>query len=250
MKRQNFSDIFDLAHHKTYTFIGSGGKTSLMWRIAQECREARVLVTATTKIEIPKPAMYERFLSSAELLASEGVKGITLAGDCYNTKPPKVGLPDGFSLLGQTTHYDKIVVEGDGSRMLPYKGWAEHEPVIPSCNEITVAILPVPAKPIIAKENLVHRFSLFLSISKASEGKEITPAHLANVIASPQGLLGKATGKILLFFNQVENAWQEEYSEQIVKNIPAACKSHIWRIVKGSAINNEGSIVWENKQKQ
>ena len=109
--------------------IGSGGKTTLMMTLAQELsRRGTVIITTSTKIYPPEgiPVLpgddeiaLQRSLRAAPLL-------------CVASRHPtgKLAAPDiSFSRLSELAIY--VLVEADGSKGLPLKAHAPHEPVIP-----------------------------------------------------------------------------------------------------------------------
>ncbi|MDR1351993.1 MAG: putative selenium-dependent hydroxylase accessory protein YqeC, partial [Treponema sp.] len=134
------------------TIIGSGGKTSLIWHLARRFAEKprAVLVTPTAKMFPP-----------AESLPGVTVKGI------LNPETGKLeALPPG-ELEKLPAAYDIVLIEGDGSRGLPLKGWAEHEPVIPPFTAITVGVLPLWPLGRPVSEEIIHRLPEFCALTGA-----------------------------------------------------------------------------------
>ncbi|GHV68268.1 hydroxylase accessory protein YqeC [Spirochaetia bacterium] len=192
IQNESLIDFFEGEFKKNpgpVTIIGSGGKTSLIWYLARHFsaggKRARVLVTPTTKMLVPdKP-----------------VPGVTMAG-IFNKETGKLeSLPPG-ELEKIYSQYDFVFIEGDGSRGLPIKAWADHEPVVPVFTAITVGLIPLWPLGLAVSEKLVHRLPLFLELSGAREGEILNVEHLARVIP---GLFRKAQGKKILFINQIED---------------------------------------------
>ncbi len=226
--------------------IGSGGKTTLLWLLAEAFREQRILVGATTKIWQPQAGQYDAFLPPEDAGAlQEASPGITLAG-VFLEREGKVGALPPELCAHLFPRFDKSFLEADGSRGLPFKGWARHEPVVPKVADMTVAVLPVPPAGCTATEDCVHRLSLFLAISGAREGEVLHPRHLASAIAHPKGLLAKARGRIALVFNQVESPEAEATARNIFDLLPASCRKRLWAAVVCSARHNRGYILWQN----
>ncbi len=82
---------------------------------------------------------------------------------------------------------DVILVEADGSRRLPFKAPAEHEPVVPAGTTILVPLvgLDVLGQPLDAEH--VHRAQLVEGLAGAVPGEPITPGIVARVLAHRQG---------------------------------------------------------------
>ena len=108
--------------------VGSGGKTTLIKKLAQQYREAgkTVLVTTTTHM----------FIEEDTLLTDDPD---TIIRALRETGYAMAGISDGkkISALSRETfeavcpHADVMLVEADGSRMHPLKYPKETEPVIP-----------------------------------------------------------------------------------------------------------------------
>ncbi|GHV93081.1 hydroxylase accessory protein YqeC [Spirochaetia bacterium] len=255
------------------TVIGSGGKTSLIWYLAQQLRGERkntdgigknggytrkILVTPTTKMQVPpSPASgssagpYDRYCPwtpEAPWTASEGESGITLAG-IFNEETGKLESLPPETLERIVSEYDLVLIEGDGSRGLPLKGWAEREPAVPPFTTITVGILPLWPLGMKVSETIVHRLPLFSRLSGAREGDVIRQEHLARVITgtpgssagsasrfSPpaKGLFAAARGRRILFFNQVEDDKTLGQARELVSLLPKDFRAGLGGIIAGS----------------
>ena len=230
--------------------IGCGGKTSLLWFLAQAFRHKKVLVTVTTKFRRPPPesGLYDfcyPHSSSAQPGEPAATAGGTAAGGCVAaagitvacTVDEKTGkasaLPPDI-LAGLFPHFDIAVIEADGSRRLPFKGWAGYEPVVPPAVTHTVGILPVWPLGRPADETIVHRLPLFLEQSGTQPGEPITAAHVARLIACPNGLFKAGQGKKILFFNQVEDTASLEAAHKITDLLPPDFRRTLTAIIAGS----------------
>ncbi|GHV96591.1 hypothetical protein AGMMS50293_29110 [Spirochaetia bacterium] len=153
------------------TVIGSGGKTSLIRLLAAHFSRSlvkerrKVLVTTTTKM-FPLPPL----------------DGVTTVG-CFNEKTGKLESLPLYELERIIPDFDLVLIEGDGSRELPLKGWADSEPVVPPFTTITVGVLPLWPLGMTVSEKIVHRLPLFCDLSGASPGEVLSVSHLAAVIS-------------------------------------------------------------------
>ena len=128
--------------------VGSGGKTSLLTRLAKENQHRRVLVSTTTKMLRTELEQ----MTGAHLLHGTGANG-------------KVTAPPMEALETACANFDLSLLECDGSKGLPLKGWAAHEPVVPVFATVTVGMLPLwpLGRPVGA--TTVHREAAFCTPS-------------------------------------------------------------------------------------
>ena len=107
--------------------IGSGGKTSLLLRLAEEL-PGRVIVCTSTRI-LPPPLPLYTGADEAALAALLQAHGVVCTGTAAERgKLAAPALP--FAALCRLADY--VLVEADGSKHLPLKAHLAHEPVIPA----------------------------------------------------------------------------------------------------------------------
>ena len=58
-------------------------------------------------------------------------------------------------------NYDYILLEGDGAKRLPLKGWAEWEPCIPGFTTLVIGVVSGCSLGKKTDENLIHRLEIF-----------------------------------------------------------------------------------------
>ena len=101
-----------------------------------------------------------------------------------------------------------IIVEADGSRRLPFKAPAEHEPVVPGSTTILVPAhgLDVLGQPL--DQEHVHRPQLISAIAGIAEGEPVTPEVVARVLSHPRGgAKGLPSGaRLVPFLNKADLA--------------------------------------------
>ena len=235
---------------KIVTVIGSGGKTSLIWHLAASLTGSgrRTLVTPTTKMFVPPPEakLYDRYCNGCP---PQSVPGITLAG-LFNETNGKLETLQPEIPESIIHDYDLVLIEGDGSRLLPLKAWAEDEPVVPSFTTLTIGVLPLwpLGKPV--SENLILRVSLFLALTGAEAGETIKPKHIRALITGRMaeadepalpGLFAKARGKKVLFFNQVEDDETLKQARKTAELLSPSFRKDLCGIIAGSV--REDSLV-------
>jgi probable selenium-dependent hydroxylase accessory protein YqeC len=245
---------------RVITFAGSGGKTSLLWHLARRLARPpaesagpegspgraarRVLVTPSTKMRLPPPeAEIARTIFGETAPGDDAPPGISFAGS-FNEKTGKVESLPPRELERLAAGYDLVLVEGDGSRELPLKGWADYEPVIPACTTLTLGILPLAPLGMPAGEKIIFRLPEFCALSGASPGEILRAEHLARVISGNpagdqskpenRGLFAAARGERILFFNQAEDEAAFARAGEIVSLLPAGFLPGLRSVIAGS----------------
>lgn len=167
---------------KFITIIGSGGKTTTMYYLAEKFVEKfnkNVLITTTTKIFYPEN--YKVIITdSIEKLKKISDKIVVSGGGV--TKENKI-IPLDLEVLSDLRKYfSLILIEGDGSKGKSLKGYADYEPVIPDFTDIVITIIgmDILGKPF--NENYVHRFEILKKILKKEENEPITVNDIKNSI--------------------------------------------------------------------
>lgn len=159
--------------------IGGGGKTTLLYALARELSQtARVIVCTTTHILPPEHLLCLTDGGEAEVRAALCKTNCV----CVGTKSAegKFSAPEiSFTKLLQLADY--IFVEADGSKHLPLKAHASHEPVIPSEANQTILVLGVSGlgKPI---SQAAHRPALYAQKLGVPEDTIVTPELAARLL--------------------------------------------------------------------
>ena len=159
--------------------VGGGGKTTLLYALAEELKvKGSVLVTTSAKIRRPTQ------LPVADPATPEALQAALRAASplCLGSPWPedKLAAPTlPFSELVRTADY--VLVEADGSKGLPAKAHAAHEPVIPAEAERVILVLGADAfgKPV---SQVCHRPEHFAALTGASPDAPLTPALWARLI--------------------------------------------------------------------
>ena len=114
---------------KLICLVGAGGKTTLMYRIAEEASKygKKVLVSTTTHIMKPD----NNYASDMEQIKALWDKGMyAVAGEFDDNNPDKlVSMSDDLYEI-MKSEADLIILEADGAKRHPSKVPADYEPVI------------------------------------------------------------------------------------------------------------------------
>ena len=197
--------------------IGSGGKTTMLHLLAAELRgQGTVLLTTSTHIR--PSAVFPCLFSPTEDEVRAALRRspvLCLGSPAPEGKLAACAVP--FAALEALADY--VLVEADGSRGLPLKAHAAHEPVIPENCRKTVCLVGAAGlgKPI---REAVHRPELFCAVSGASPDGTASPEAVARV-------LNREALSDLYFINQCdvpEAAAQAEVLAALLER-PAVCGS-------------------------
>ena len=191
--------------------IGGGGKTTLMYTLAEELRR-RGTVIVTTSTHIQRPEQYPVLTAAddaavAAALAEHGA--VCVAGETAEGKLCAPALS--FETLAALA--DFVLVETDGSKRLPMKAHAPHEPVIPPNARRTVYVVGADGfgRPI---RQVCHRPERYAALCGAAEDDVVTPALEAAVLHAE----GYDTGWV--FINKVETAEDWRNAEALAALLP------------------------------
>lgn len=157
--------------------IGSGGKTSLLYTLGEELAEKghRVILTTTTHIKPPRTVPLTDGRDAAALLEEHRLI-------CVGSKTPEGKLTAGALPLAELCRLaEYVLVEADGSKRLPLKAHAPHEPVIPPEAGRTLLVVGASGlnRPI---GETVHRPEIFCRLTGATPEDRATPELVAEVI--------------------------------------------------------------------
>lgn len=159
--------------------VGSGGKTTRIQRLAKRYREngKRVLVTTTTHMFREEGCNLSGNLES--IVKELEVSGYCMAGIPAENNKIKALPKEIYEMVCK--YADVVLVEADGSKGLPAKYPAEHEPVIPeNADEIQVVTgLSAIGKPV---KEVCHRKELVEKCLSILEDTILEPEHLQKLL--------------------------------------------------------------------
>jgi molybdenum cofactor cytidylyltransferase len=171
LRIQRIDPLIDILGKRYVTFVGAGGKTSLIEYLTAGAvqRGKRVAITTTTKIFVKDPYILteERglpdrpdmpsYLRIGRSLESGKLTGVTF---------------DEINRMGDL--FDLVLIEADGSKRLPLKYPAEYEPVIPPCSEMIFVIAGLDGLSCAVSEK-VFRWELFCDGTGIKADEIISP---------------------------------------------------------------------------
>jgi probable selenium-dependent hydroxylase accessory protein YqeC len=165
------ADEFGLGARELVAFVGAGGKTTTMFRLAVELRAEgnAVVVTTTTR-----------------MAASQTTPGLVVRPDPH--EPGKVMGPgaEWIASAFADTNVDYVLVEADGAKHRSVKAPAAHEPVIPISTTLVICVIGAGALDRVI-EDQAHRPLRVAAAAGCSPYDRLTPSRAARLLASDIG---------------------------------------------------------------
>ena len=183
--------------------IGGGGKTTLMETLVGELsKKGRVIITTSTHIR--RPEWYETLLDADEAAVSAALRRSSIVCVGEEAEDGKLCAPKlGFETLAQLA--DHVLVEADGSKGLPLKAHASHEPVIPAEAQRVILVVGIDGVGKRISETC-HRSALYAQLAGVDEETVVTPQLAARVI-NAEGYGDR------VYINKVESAADYEAAQ-------------------------------------
>ncbi len=150
------------------SFVGAGGKTTAMFQLARQF-DTPVIVTSTTHLSQTQSHLADRHIIFYENAYNRNKRisiesGVTLITGNLDQQGKYTGITiDQANRLGEFTLNNQIplLVEADGSRQLPLKAPADHEPAIPEITNHAVVLAGLSGLGNILNDDYVHRAEIF-----------------------------------------------------------------------------------------
>lgn len=229
-------DLIDIKIGDIISVVGSGGKTTFIYNLAEELRKEKVLISTTTKMLCPEENQVDYFFCLAEDNEISIKKGRTfIAGEKVNHNK----ISGDISLIKKyMSRFDYVLLECDGSKTKPLKGWNDTEPVILNETTKTIGIIPFHIIGQKVTEENIHRIEIFNNIFKTKIGDEITLDVIAEVITNPKGLFKDAIGEKILFLNRIDDEKSKELVWKLLEILSRKNKNSL-KIIGGDLKKNQ-----------
>ena len=244
-------DALGLRAREHIALVGGGGKTTLMFVLAEQLRRNgnRVITSTTTKVRHREALQYEKVLlvkgdADWNSKKAEGLKreGTVFVGRSILESGKVEGIS--ASLADEIFHDSNaqcLIVEADGSAGHPLKAPAEHEPVIPSSVTMVVAVMGLETMSARLDEATAFRVEQVRSITGLATGGILTPSALAKVFLHPAGLFkGTPDGaRRVVFLNKGDLIEEETQAAELADILLADPTEKISRVILGSIKKGE-----------
>ena len=231
------------------SLVGAGGKTTLMFRLAQELflNGKNVVTTTTTKILEPTSGETNfLFIDPDEKKIRNFVQHhldqyhhITIAQERLERGKLKGISPDLVNELWSSHEIDTIIVEADGAAGRPVKAPREKEPVIPSSTTLVVAMLGVDGMERKLSEENVFQAERVSKMTGIPIGENLTDEAMAILMTHPQGLFKgtPSSARVVSFLNKVDISNGVVKAKCIAQKIIEKKHWQIERVVLGQLKN-------------
>lgn len=185
--------------------VGAGGKTSALFRLARELdaypaiNHGPILVTTTTHLSVEQLSFGDRsylLRENEDVVQLEKALAGIVSSEVIVLSGPQAEADRVAGLSGPVLdsvyalaerHGLPLLVEADGSRRLPLKAPAAHEPVVPSWADTVVVVAGLSGLGQPLSPDWVHHAELFGKLAELAPGEAITPQALAQVLLAPEG---------------------------------------------------------------
>lgn len=196
------------------SIVGGGGKSTLMYFMASTCAKEgkKVLVTTTTNIFHPNPALYASTVAEAENLWASGK--IAVIGTPMPGKG-KLKMPEESLLRELLEKSDVAFIEADGSKHHPTKVPREGEPVFIPESDLVIAVFGLSAigKPL---NEVCFRGSLAVPLLGVEEDHILTEEDAARILSADWGARkGVGDRKYCVVLNQCDDGKRRRAANEI-----------------------------------
>ena len=271
-KVETLEKLLNLRKKDIVTAVGSNGKTTFCLNLCKELKlkKKTVFLTTTVKIlpinkkygfvditipdigneteEKEREVFSEMEITSFLLNLEKNLNNsnnVYVLG-IYDSKIGKITSLSPKILEDISGKCDYMIIEGDGSKMKPLKGWNKTEPVYAKNTTKSVGILPINIIGDKINDVNIHRMEEFLEISGGQKNETLTLNHLYNLIVHKNGLFQYSLGEKILILNCAERDKDKENALNLAKMLKSNINFRDIRIGVTSLKNREYYEIGEN----
>ncbi len=246
------SDALRLSPGQTVAFVGAGGKSSAMHRLARELSgRVPVVITCTTRLGLEQSGLGEvhfcvgrrESVPELRMLLAENASALL-------TGPLDAGERKWTGLANEVLHGVHsaaaaagavMLVEADGARGRSVKAPAAHEPVVPQFANTVVPVVGVDAIGARINSALVHRPQRVAALLGLSVNARLEPEHLARILTHLEGgMKGIPSGvEVRALINKADD---EELTRLGVQVAEAAVRSGALRAAAVASLLDEAPV--------
>lgn len=251
MKTYEMFDI-NLDEKELLAFIGGGGKTTTIFKLANELKNIgkKILITTTTAIFYPNKGTFDKiYIDESDDIISKlsniENNSITIIGRSISKENKLLGIKkEIIDEIYKEKVFDYILVEADGSKRKTIKCPDNHEPVIPQSTNKTVGVIGLDAIGLKINDDNVHRAELFKEITNSEINDIINEETIFKLITNNKGLF-KGTpinSKRYILLNKMDNKKREE-SARVIANLLLKSDFNFNGLISGSMLDEANSFI-------
>ncbi|MFC1579932.1 selenium cofactor biosynthesis protein YqeC [Thermodesulfobacteriota bacterium] len=238
--------VLGLGTREHVALVGAGGKTSLMFALAEELQilGQSVVTSTTTKVwqretsKAPCTIYIDRQNTWRERLEA-GLRShghVFLGKEILDTGKIQGISPSLLDEIYQAEGMDCLIVEADGSAGHPVKAPDEHEPVIPGSATVVVAMMGIEAMGQPVGPETIFRMDIFNRLTGAEPGQVLTGDLLTGLFTAPEGLFKGApdAARRVVFLNKTDIPAHEGIAGELAGLIWENASPPVDRIAMGS----------------
>ncbi|MEL7647575.1 MAG: selenium cofactor biosynthesis protein YqeC [Sedimentibacter sp.] len=203
---KSLTEIFEIEKGDVVSIVGTGGKTSLLFLLGKELgKHCKVLLTTSTKIYVPKAGDCDYVFTCLEdyFDAELGItKGTVVVSKGIMQKEQKLlGIDDSDAdrLAGD---FHVVLIESDGSRNLPLKGWKDHEPPVLEKTTKTIGIFPIDMLDAQVTHENVYGYEKFMLMTGNKDKADMET--VGNICSHMEGIFKNSRGRLFFFINRAD----------------------------------------------
>lgn len=223
---RKYSTFLDGRKH-ILSFVGAGGKSTVMYEMAEFFAAAgkKVLVSTTTHIFKPDTGYYAEDREQVSKLWRKGSYAV------IGTETPDNKLTANEPLMRQLAdEAELILLEADGAKRFPCKVPAEHEPVLLDISDIVIGVFGMDA---VGRElqHCCFRLPQAKTLLQAEVDHILTEADAAKILMSASGTRKNiGSRRYYIVLNKCDDKVLFEQAEKIKKLIDKAvvAEDDIW----------------------
>lgn len=226
---------FNIRHGHVISVVGAGGKSDLLSYLGRAL-VGKTILMPSTKMYRPEASWPLQLNKKIEWQEPFGIDETVVTAH-----QELQGKLSGVNSLVFDADYDHIVIEADGSKGRPLKGWHFDEPVVIEETTLTIGIIDITSLNMPINGSTIHRLELFKGLTKTDE--KISLRNLADIIYHPMGLFKNSRGKKVLFINKVESSQLMKDALELCDLLESGgCHSLLDQVIIGSVHNGLGCI--------
>jgi probable selenium-dependent hydroxylase accessory protein YqeC len=195
------------------SFVGAGGKTTLIEYLAADAirRGKRVAITTTTKIWAKDPYVLWADLGKGQVRPDFVRVGKAVSGGKLTALES-----DEIAELGSM--YDLVLIEADGSKGKSLKYNAEYEPVIPPFSDRVIVVAGLDALSGRADEK-IFRWELFEKATGLAGHTRVTPSLFLRFFEDDTLMKGVDRRKCVVVLNKYDACTERDMVTDLAKGV-------------------------------